>query len=262
MLNRLATSIACHSFRARLFGAALSVFAAAWAGSIGAEECIVLDDFSNSTPGEFPKGWVPRDKSGMGVYIVQKEDGRLFVHAHAEGPKSKGNGVEADRPSSWNIERYPILRWRWRPQVFPRGAEEHKGKEDSALGVYIGFCPPEDKAFCERSVKGQLGWSDSLAITKMFFSKGIGSLKYIWSERLPKEFEFERSRKTVKVLQTGRPSNPGQWVEERANLAADYRKYFGGGKLLDPVGIAILTDADDTQSSAEGDYADFRICSE
>jgi|GEM_PF-441160 len=262
MLKGLAAFTASHDLRARLFGAALSVFAAAWAGPIGAEECVVLEDFSSSAPSEFPKGWTPRDKSGSAVYTVQKEDSRVFVRAHAEGPKAKGNGIEADRPVNWDIEKYPILRWRWRPRVFPNGADEHKGKEDSALGVYIGFCSPEDKSFCERSVKGQLGWSDSLAMSKMFFSKGIGSLKYIWSERLPKGLEFERSRKTVKVLESGRPANPDQWVEERVNVAADYRKHLGGGKLLNPIGLAILTDADDTQSVAEGDYADFRICNE
>jgi hypothetical protein len=262
MPKGFATSTAAHSLRARFLLVALSVFGAVWAGPLAAEDCVVLEDFSASAPGEFPKGWTPRDKSGGGVYTVQKEDSRVFVRAHAEGAKAKGNGIEADRTVNWDIEKYPILRWRWRPRVFPGGADEHKGKEDSALGVYIGFCPPEDKTFCERSVKGQLGISDSLGMTKMFFSKGIGSLKYIWSERLPKGFEFERSRKTVKVLESGQPANPNQWMEERVNIAADYRKHFGGGKLLNPVGLAILTDADDTQSVAEGDYADFRICTE
>jgi hypothetical protein len=27
-----------------------------------------------------------------------------------------------------------------------------------------------------------------------------------------------------------------------------------------PAGIAVLTDSDDTKSSAQGDYADFRAC--
>src|SRR5262249_30818835 len=155
-----------------------------------------------SAPSEFPKGWTPRDKSGTGVYTVQTERNKLFVRARAEGPKAKGNGIEADRPVNWDIEKYPFLRWRWRPRVFRSGADEHNGKEDSALGVYIGFCPSEERAFCERSVKGQLGWSDSLAMTRMFFSKGIGSLKYIWSEQLAKGFEFQRARKTVKVLES------------------------------------------------------------
>lgn len=245
--------------------AVLLAAVAAWISPAAAEDCIVLDDFSTSAPDSFPTGWTPREKSGSGVYKVMKEGDKQFVHGRAAGSRSSGNGVEADRPVKWDIEKYPILRWRWRPHVFPRGADEQKGKEDSALGVYIGFCPPEDRDFCERSVRGQLGFGDSLSIARSFLSKGVGSLKYIWSERLPKGLEFERNRKLVKVLESGTPANPGQWVEERVDVAADYKRRLGAGKILNPAGLAILTDADDTQSidpasQAEGDYADFRIC--
>jgi len=45
-------------------------------------------------------------------------------------------------------------------------------------------------------------------------------------------------------------------------VAVDYRRRFSAQKLLNPVGISILTDSDDTQSVAEGDYADFKVCRE
>ena len=236
-------------------------------GSVAAEECVVMEDFSSSTPNNFPNGWTPRDKSGGGVYVVVREGATTFVRAHAAGPKASGNGVEADRPVKWDIEKYPILRWRWRARVFPTGADEQKGKDDSALGVYIGFCPPEEMNVCERSVRGQLGLTDSLSVTRMFFSKGAGSIKYIWSERLAKGLEFERGRKMVKVLESGAPGDRERWVDERVDVAADYRRRFKSAKLLNPVGLAILTDADDTltndaASAAEGDYADFKICRE
>src|SRR5262249_5487855 len=184
------------ALKTRLLGILIATLGA-WTSPASAEDCKVLEDFSSSAPNEFPKDWTPRDKSGSAVYTVRKEDSRAFVRAHAEGPKAKGNGIEADRPVIWDIEKYPVLRWRWRARVFPTGADEHKGRENGAFGISVGFCPPQDQAFCERSVKGQLGFTDTLSMTKALFSKGIGSLKYIWSERLPKGFEFERSRKTV-----------------------------------------------------------------
>lgn len=254
------------AIKARLIGLIIAAVAA-WTPQLAAEDCVVLEDFSSSTPNSFPNGWTPREKSGAGIYAVMKDGDTLFVRARAAGTKAVGNGVEADRPVKWDIEKYPILRWRWRARAFPRGADEHKGKDDSALGVYIGFCPPEDIAFCERSVRGQLGVADSLSLAKTFLSKGVGSLKYIWSERLPKGFEFERSRKMVKVLESGAPANRDQWVEERIDIASDYRRRFRATKLLNPAGLAILTDSDDTQaidaaSQAEGDYADFKVCRE
>jgi len=232
-----------------------------------AEQCATLENFASSALNEFPDGWKPREEAGKRVYTVMREGGQTFVRARAAGAKSAGNGSEADRPVKWNIEEYPILRWKWRARIFPRGADEQSGKDDSALGVYIGFCPPADLALCERSVKGQLSWSDRIALPKLLFSKGAGSLKYIWSERLAKGLEFDKDRKAVKVLESGAPVSRDQWVEERVDVAADYRRRFGAAKALNPVGLSILTDSDDTQSggapsAAEGDYADFRICRE
>ena len=77
-----------------------------------------------------------------------------------------------------------------------------------------------------------------------------------------KDFEFDKGRKAVKVLESGTPANRDQWVEERVNIASDYRRRFRVEKVLDPIGLSLLTDADDTQSLAEGDYADFRLCRE
>jgi hypothetical protein len=201
----------------------------------------------------------------MNVYVVAKEGNTVFVRARATGPRSAGNGIEADRPVKWNIEEYPVLRWQWRPRLFPREANEQTGKDDSALGVYIGFCPPADLTLCERSVKGELRLRDRIALPKLLLSKGAGSLKYIWSERLPKGLEFDQGRKAVKVLESGAPANPDPWRQERVDVASDYRRRFGAEKLLNPIGLSILTDSDDTQSDAaasvaEGDYADFKLC--
>ena len=236
------------------------VFVATLVATAGAEECVVLDDFSSSPINGFPNGWTAREEAGRKVYAVQSDADGLFVRARASGDKSAGNGIEADRQVKWNLAEYPILRWKWRPRGFPRGADEQSGKEDSALGVYIGFCPPQDLQLCERSLKGNLSLTDRIAMPKLLLSKGVGSLKYIWSERLPKGLEFDKNRKMVKVLESGVPSNRDQWVEERVDISADYRRRFGAKKVLNPIGISILSDADDTQSNAEGDYADFRVC--
>lgn len=248
--------------KARALSLGIGVIAAALAAPVRAEQCIVLEDFSSSAPHSFPAGWKPREEAGKNTYMVDKEGDKFFVRARATGPRSAGNGIEADRPVKWNIQEYPILRWQWRPRVFPQEANEHTGKDDSVLGVYIGFCPPEDLALCERSLKGQLGLGDRIALPKLLLTKGVGSLKYIWSEPLAKGFEFDKGRKAAKVLESGVPVKRDQWVEERVDIASDYRRRFGVQKVLNPIGLSILTDADDTQSLAEGDYADFKLCRE
>ena len=52
----------------------------------------------------------------------------------------------------------------------------------------------------------------------------------------------------------------GEWVEERVNVAEEYRARFKEAEMPKPAGIAVLTDADDTKSRAAGDYASFRAC--
>jgi hypothetical protein len=260
------TSLYAAAGRARVLFIAIQIVAAL-AVPLGAEQCIILENFSSSTLNNFPTGWTPREEAGRTVYIVAKDGDMLFVRARATGARSAGNGIEADRPVKWNIQEYPILRWQWRPRVFPRGTDEYSGKDDSALGVYIGFCPPDDLALCERSLKGQLGLSDRIGMLKLLFSKGVGSLKYIWSERLAKGFEFDKQRKAVKVLESGAPITRDHWVQERVDVASDYRRRFSIDHLLNPIGISMLTDSDDTQSDntgsvAEGDYADFKVCRE
>jgi hypothetical protein len=266
-LNNVFSTIRRSALSVRSLSIAIGAIAGALAIPLRAEQCITLENFSSSTLNSFPNGWTPREDAGKKVYVVVKDGDMLFVRARATGARSAGNGIEADRPVKWNIEEYPILRWQWRPRVFPLGANEHTGKDDSALGVYIGFCPPEDLDLCERSLKGKLSLGDRVMLPKLLFAKGVGSLKYIWSERLPKGFEFDQGRKAVKVLESGAPTHRDQWVQARVDVASDYRRRFGLQKLLNPIGLAILTDSDDTQSDnarseAEGDYADFKLCRE
>lgn len=194
-----------------------------------AADCLQYEDFKDSVVGMFPKAWSPRKSSGATAYRVFEEDGFQFVRASA--PKL---GVEADKIKPWDVERHPVLTWKWRPRQFPTGANERDGKNDSVLGVYVGF-----------------SWLS-------------GSLKYIWSETLPVGTQFSTgflAKTKMHVINTGRPSLP-TWVEVRVNVASDYKRRFSGNKIEKPAGIALLTDSDDTGTFAEGDYADFRICRE
>ena len=65
----------------------------------------------------------------------------------------------------------------------------------------------------------------------------------------------------VRVLESG-TARRGQWVDERVNVRDDWLAYFEEKDVPKPAGIAVLTDSDDTHSSAQGDYAKFRVCTE
>ena len=199
-------------------------------GPVLAADCIVLEDFAKATAGQFPADWKLRKDSGKGVYTVREEGGRRFLAAASEGI-----GIQAAREQPWDVAAYPVLAWSWRLREHPKGSDERQSKtNDSALSVYAV-------------------WPHS--------SVSLKSLKYVWSAVVPVSTALTSSAglTQVKVLRTGNAPR-GEWVEERVNVAEDYRARFKETEVPKPAGIAVLTDADDTKSRAAGDYASFRAC--
>ena len=198
-------------------------------GAAFAAECVALDDFSRGRVGEFPPEWKPRKDSGRPVYSIREEGGRRFLRAIA-----RRIGIQAGREVAWNLEAYPILAWSWRPIEFPTNADERRSSaNDSAVSVYAVF--PTS-------------------------SVSVRSVKYVWSRVVPAGTHLTSSGGSTQVRVLRSSAQAGQWVDEQVNVLEDFQKYFGGNEVPKPGGIAVLTDSDDTKSSAQGDYANFRVC--
>jgi len=196
-------------------------------------DCIVLDDFSRARVGEFPPGWEVRKDDGKEVYRVREEGHRRFLQAVA-----KGLGIQAGRETErWDLTTYPVLAWSWRPREFPRGADERESDtNDSALAVYMAV--PHSKI------------------------RGPRAVKYVWSEKVPvgTRLSSNSGLTQVRVLRSGPAKSRDAWVEERVNVRDEWKAAFKESDTPRPGGIAVLTDADDTRSTAAGDYANFRAC--
>jgi hypothetical protein len=195
------------------------------------DDCIVLEDFARSKVGEFPQGWRVREEEGRAVYTVQEEGGKRFLRA-----VSKGSGIQAARETpNWNLATHPVLAWSWRPREFPKGGDEREPKtNDSVLAVYMAV--PHSKV------------------------RGPKAMKYVWSEKVPAGTRLTSNNglTQVRVLESG-PAKNG-WKEERVNVLKDWKAAFKASETPKVGGIAVLTDADDTKSTAAGDYASFRAC--
>ncbi len=204
--------------------------AALLAAPVGAQECVTVENFSKGRVGEFPSDWKLRKDAGRGVYSVQERDGLRFLRARA-----KGLGIQAAKQYEWDPKAYPILAWSWRPVLFPAGSDERQSKtNDSAVSVYAVF--------------PHTAWS-------------VKSLKYIWSAVVPVGTRLSSSAGLTRalVIRNG-TDRKGGWTEERVNVLEDYRKFFDEAETPKASGIAVLTDSDDTKSTAQGDYANFRLC--
>jgi hypothetical protein len=195
-----------------------------------AQDCVTVDNFAKGKVGEFPPDWKPRKDSGREVYSIQEMDGLRFLHAVA-----KGLGIQAAKQYEWDPNTYPILAWSWRPVEFPKGSDERQSKtNDSAVSVYAVF--------------PHTPWS-------------VKSLKYIWSAVVPVGTRLSSSGGLTQVLviRSG-AEKKGSWTEERVNIFENYQKFFDVAETPKASGIAVLTDSDDTKSTAQGDYANFRLC--
>jgi len=214
-----------------MYGTILSLLLTLVASPVRAEDCIAIDDFAKAKVGEFPTDWKVRKDAGKAIYTVQEEAELRFLHSHA-----RGHGIQAARQFEWDLNRYPVLAWSWRPVEFPKGADEKDGKNDSALAVY--FMVPYSSL------------------------RGPKAVKYIWSERVPvgTRLESNGGLTQVRVLRSG--NKRGQWIAERVKVRDDFVAYFKEKDIPKPAGIAVLTDSDDTSSSAQGDYAKLRACAE
>ena len=199
-----------------------------WGSSLGSHSPIDLL-FNNYEIGRLPSDWISQDtKNAAKVYTVQKEGDKRFIHADAKGTRDQ-IGYEV----RWALREFPLLQWQWRAVLFPTGSDEReKSRNDSVLGLYVIF--------------GHWPF--------------IKAIKYIWSDTLPVGASFTSpysSTTRIVVLRSGRVQQ-GIWLTEKRDVLADYFRIYGEGEK-NPVasGIGILTDADDTNSHAIGDYADF-----
>jgi hypothetical protein len=221
--------------RARALGAltalALLVPAAGRGPAAQTADCILIEDFAKARLGEFPADWRPRREDGRAVYSVLEEGALRFLRA-----ASRGLGIQAGKEKSWDLDAYPVLVWSWRPREFPRGADERdSGTNDSALAVYL--LVPYSRV------------------------RGPKAVKYVWSEKVPvgTPLTSNLGLTQVRVLRSG-TAGRDLWTDERVNVLEDYRKLFGESGTPKPAGIAVLTDSDDTRSTASGDYARFQAC--
>jgi hypothetical protein len=187
--------------------------------------------FERDEIGAFPSGWRSRDQEdSVKVYSVQAEGGKKFLHADA-----RGLSVQISYEKKWDLTDFPILRWRWRAVSFPVGSDERvKSGNDSVLGLYV-------------------------VLSGLPF---VTAIKYIWSDTLPEGTVLDSpysSGTKMMVLRSGR-TQAGTWVTEERDLLSDYERLFGKKeKRPKAIGIAILTDSDNTRSRAVGDYGEIEI---
>lgn len=181
---------------------------------------------------------IMKDQSGdVNYYAVDAKSEPPHIQARYRPPwETAVFGIELDEHTRATAT---AVRWKWRAVKLPVGGDEcTDGRGDSAAIVYFS-------------------WKSGLRYY---------TLKYVWSAVSTKGAVCARKRnpflaQDTIVLESGPPL--GEWKSESIDLGAELRKHFfdndPNADLPSFLGLAVMSDGDQTQSESAADYADFVV---
>lgn len=184
------------------------------------------------------------------VYQLQRDEALTVVRADSNNAAS---GLI--RSIHFDPERFPWLQWRWKiTNIMQKGDASQKAGDDYAARIYIAFAFDAESA----------GWWERIRYKAASLAAGKelpgSSLNYIWGNKTAQGAVVDNAytdQVKMFVLQSG-SALANQWISERRNLVDDYRLAFG--RQPPPVmGIAIMTDTDNTGEQATAYYGDIEL---
>lgn len=144
------------------------------------------------------------------------------------------------------------ISWRWKTDALVPGADNRdKKREDAPLRVMVAF--DGDQTSLPEVEQKRFKRAKSLSGRNLPYAL----LMYIWSDHVPVGTVIPSAHTgQVKMLVAASGTEGlGQWQVVKRNLADDYRQAFAA----DPgpiIGVAVMTDTDNTRTIAAGEYAD------
>jgi Protein of unknown function (DUF3047) len=213
-----------------------------------------LPKFSSETPREgMPNGWnfyriAPYKKNT--VYRLENYQGRTVLSANS---KTSASGLAIKlRPRQANNL---WLQWEWKATNAIPNADNADGPSDDApLRILVAFDGNKSKL----SLKERLNFEMANLISGQ--EMPYATLMYIWSGKTPVDTIITNAHTTrikMIVVDSGW-DGLGQWHKHQRDLAADYKRAYGEAPG-EVIGIALLTDTDNTKSETRAFYGDIDL---
>ncbi len=174
-------------------------------------------------------------------------DGKPVVHAASDSAASVFRRKLRMEPSELGKVRFS-----WRVADLIAAADlNDRDSADSPVRLILAF----DGDHSRLSLRNRMSFDLAHAVTGE--TPPFATLMYVWDNKAPPESVIhsgrtDRIRKIV--LESGR-GRLGKWVHYERDIAADFRRTFGEepGAL---VSVGLMTDADNTRTSAEAWYGE------
>ena len=200
-----------------------------------------------------PNGWnfyriAPYKKNT--VYRLENYQGKTVLSANSKTSAS-GLAVKLRPRQASNL----LLQWEWKALNPIVNADNADGYADDApLRILVAFDGNKSKLPLKEKMTFEM--ANLISGQEMPYA----TLMYIWSGKSPVDTiitNAHTSRIKMIVVDSGW-DNLGQWHKHQRDLAADYKRAYGEapGELI---GIALLTDTDNTKSETRAFYGDIEL---
>lgn len=152
------------------------------------------------------------------------------------------------------VHQAPVVAWKWRMlRPFYQAAIPGRQGDDSPLRVCLFF---SDDAKALRTV------TDRSLLTMWRLAKSVKMLSYVASfGALPGDPKPNPHKEAIMEFELPCAASPTQWTAVRRDAASDYRRAFGG-EAPEWMRAAVISDTDNTDSSATAELNFLAFCAE
>jgi Protein of unknown function (DUF3047) len=184
------------------------------------------------------------------VYTVQRDVDQWVLHAQSDRSASMHRRALRLEPAQLGTAAFS-----WKVNELIDGADvRHNDTEDAPARVLLAF--DGDHAKLSQRTRLMFELMQSLSGE----APPYATLMYVWDNQAECDSIVlsRRSDRVRKIVIESGPANLGQWHSYRRDIRADFRRAFGEdpGPLI---GVAVMTDSDNTQSHAEAWYGEIRF---
>ena len=213
-----------------------------------------LPKFSAEKPRDgMPEGWhfyriAPYKKNT--VYRLEKYQGRTVLAANSKTSAS-GLAVKLRPRSAQNL----WLQWEWKAVgAMPQADNADSQSDDAPLRILVAFDGNKSKLPLKEKFTFEM--ASLISGQEMPYA----TVMYIWSGKNSVNTVLNNahtSRVKMIVVDSGW-DNLGEWRKHERDLAADYKLAYGEAPG-NVIGIALLTDTDNTKSETRALYGDIEL---